>query len=234
MSVLILKNMSAEGPGTIESFLRREAIHYRIVDLSAGEPVPDLADIDTLVLLGGPMSVNDGISYITGEERLVLECMDSGKRILGICLGAQIMAKALGAKVYKSPEPEVGWHDITLCDAGMSDPAMQSFVRGGSSGGFRAFQWHGETFDIPASGCRLASSAVCPNQAFRYGDNAYAFQFHPEVNERMIYDWMSGEKIDIEKLKSETRRYYDDYIKLAFIFYGQFLGGRKSYTGGEK
>jgi len=103
MSVLICKNISNEGPGTIEDYLHLKEIPHTIVDLSKGESLPDATSFDTLIMLGGPMSVNDDISYIRKEEELVRDFALIGKKMLGVCLGAQIMAKDLGAKVYKGP-----------------------------------------------------------------------------------------------------------------------------------
>jgi GMP synthase (glutamine-hydrolysing) len=227
MSVIICKNISTEGPGTIEEYLNLEKISYTIVDLSIGEPLPDTAKYDTLIILGGPMSVNDDLQYIRNEEELVRDFSANRKKILGICLGAQIMAKALGAKVYKGPAPEIGWYDITLSENGPADFLMSRLASNPETGDaanmFKVFQWHGETFDIPAGAERLASSDIYPNQAFKYGEAAYAFQFHIEVSEQIIYDWMAGENIDMNKLKAETGWYYDIYQKRALVFYKHFL-----------
>jgi GMP synthase (glutamine-hydrolysing) len=210
MSVLICKNISSEGPGTIGNYLDQKGIRYDIVDLSSGEALPDASFYDTLVMLGGPMSVNDDIAYIRQEEELVRYFADAGKSMLGVCLGAQIMAKALGAKVYKGPEPEVGWLDITLSEEGLSDPLMLKLAchpeDGEAHKTLKVFHWHGETFNIPEGANRLAFSDIYPNQAFRYG-TGYAFQFHIEASEQIIYDWMSGERIDINSLKEETGRH---------------------------
>ncbi len=227
MSVLICKNISSEGPGTIEDYLRMKGIPHTITDLHRGEALPDATSFDTLVMLGGPMSVNDDIRYIRQEEELVRNFAAASKKMFGVCLGAQIMAKALGAKVYKGPAPEIGWLDITLCDEGLTDPRMIKLAGSRSSDipkSFKVFHWHGETFDIPSGASRLASSDLYPNQAFRFGDNSYAFQFHIEVSEQIIYDWMSGEKIDMKKLKDETRLNYDIYHGRAFAFYEEFFG----------
>ncbi len=226
MSVLICKNISTEGPGTIEDYLRLKEIPYTIVDLCTGASLPDATSFDTLIMLGGPMSVSDDTSYIRKEEELVRDFALVGKKMLGVCLGAQIMAKAFGAKVYKGPAPEVGWLDITLCEEGLRDSLMIGMASHPDSGGIgmksKVFQWHGETFDIPQGASRLAFSDLYPNQAFKYG-RGYAFQFHIEVTEQIIYDWMSGEKTDMNNLRAETRRYYDDYRKRAFAFYQKFF-----------
>lgn len=227
MPVLICKNVSAEGPGTIEEYLNLERIPYKIVDLSIGEALPETAAYDTLIMLGGPMSVNDDLRYIRDEEVLVRDFAANRKKMLGICLGAQIMARALGARVYKGPAPETGWYDIALSPEGLADPLMDRLASNPETGGacniFKVFHWHGETFDIPAGAARLASSELYPNQAFRYGGVAYAFQFHIEVSEQIIYDWMAGEDIDMNKLRTDTDLYYDVYRKRAFVFYKQFF-----------
>ncbi len=227
MAVLICKNISSEGAGTIEDYLRISKIPYTVVDLYKGESLPDPASFDTLVMLGGPMSVNDSIDYIRLEEELVRDFAARNKKMFGVCLGAQIMAKALGSRVYKGPAPEIGWLDITLCEAGLNDPFMIKLAGYSTSGNltrsFKVFHWHGETFDIPRGAMRLASSDLYPNQAFRFGPSAYAFQFHIEASEQIIYDWMSGEKMDMSRLKEETRANYDIYRGRAFAFYSEFF-----------
>ncbi|TAN38082.1 MAG: hypothetical protein EPN25_14650, partial [Nitrospirae bacterium] len=170
MSVLILKNVRNEGPGTIENFLLARAVPYSIADCQT-DGVPVAPDADTLVIMGGPMSVNEAgvLPYIADEIALAAEYMKKGKKVLGICLGAQVMAKALGARVYPGPEKEIGWYDLELVDAGLSDPLLKLLSlqqgAGGPEQGLRVFHWHGETFDIPEGAGRLAASALYPNQA---------------------------------------------------------------------
>lgn len=137
MSVLILKNITTEGPGTIEDFLREKPMPYRIIELKS-EPIPDTDMYDILIMLGGPMSVNDSdiYPYISKEEALVREFIAKGKKVLGICLGAQIMAKALGANVYKGTAPEIGWHDIEITDAGIRDCMMMKLAIHPKAGDF--------------------------------------------------------------------------------------------------
>jgi GMP synthase (glutamine-hydrolysing) len=238
MSVLILKNIVSEGPGTIEEYLQLADISYRIHDMTDTKRLPDLTAFDTLVMLGGPMSVNDNLAYIRYEEMLARGFMVAGKKTLGICLGAQIMAKALGAGVYAGPEIEAGWSNISLCDEGLRDPLMTTLeaqaARNGSADSFKVFQWHVETFDIPDVAQRLAYSGLYPNQAFRFGRESYAFQFHIEVTEKMIVEWMTGAGVDMNKLNVETGKFYGQYKKMAFAFYRQFFGGQSLLTGGEK
>lgn len=229
MSVLICKNVVNEGPGTIEGFLLARGIPYKVVELSGGEKVPDADDFDTLLMLGGPMSVNetDLFPYISREEVLVRDFISKGKRVLGVCLGAQIMAKALGSKVYKGPAREIGWYDIELSEEGIRDRLMMKLAAHPRVGDvwrrFRVFHWHGETFDIPEGAVRLAGSELYSNQAFRYGSRAYAFQFHIEVEKDMIYDWLKDEMTDPALIRAETEKNYDVYVARARNFYEAFF-----------
>lgn len=233
MSVLILKNVASEGPGTLEDFFRQRGTYYKIVNC-ATENIPGSKDFDTVVMLGGPMSVNeeDVYPYIKKETALVKEFVAKRKKIFGICLGAQIMAKALGAKVYPGPEKEVGWYDIELTDGGRRDRCMKELAVHPGAGDFRTrfgvFHWHGETFDIPEGAVRLAKSELYPNQAFRYGEGAYAFQFHIEVRKEMIYEWLEGESVDMHQIRQQTEAIYDDYLKRAMNFYKEFFAQKHS------
>lgn len=228
MSVLILKNIRTEGPGTIEDFLRENNIPYKTVEL-ADEKIGDAEKFDALIIMGGPMSVNESdiYTYISREEELTREFIRGKKKVLGICLGAQVMAKALGAKVYKGTGPEIGWHDIELTDTGIEDNLMKRLAIHPKTGDFwkrfKVFHWHGETFDIPEGAVRLAKSDLYPNQAFKYGDKAYAFQFHIEVTKEMVYDWLKNEPLDQNKLKADTEKLYEIYYDRAVNFYKAFF-----------
>lgn len=226
MSVLILKNISGEGPGTIEDFLRENHISSVTIELEK-EAIPDARGFDTLVMMGGPMSVNDDISYIRKEEGLTREFISRGKKVFGVCLGAQIMAKALGAKVYVGTQKEIGWYDIELTEEGIKDPLMRKIAEspGTKHNGkaVKVFQWHGETFDLPSGAVRIAKSELYPNQAFRYGDNAYAFQFHIEVRKDMIYDWLRDEPVDMGMIRSQTESLYEEYENRAINFFKAFF-----------
>jgi len=239
MSVLILKNIKTEGPGTIEDFLREANIHYEIVELET-ETVPEADNFNTLVMLGGPMSVNEAeiYPYIKQEEKLAKDFIDNGKKVLGICLGAQIMAKALGAEVYKGQKSEIGWYDIELTEDGIKDNMMRKLALHPKAGDFwkkfKVFHWHGETFDIPEGAVRLAKSEHYPNQAFKYADNAYALQFHIEVSKETVYEWLKNEEhppvspldkggIKGGAIRAETEELYEVYNGRAVNFYKAFL-----------
>ncbi len=227
MAVLILKNISSEGPGTIEDFLVWSGIPYAVADLTSRE-FPDASAYDTLVMMGGPMSVNesDRYPYIGREVDLARTFMAQGRKVLGVCLGAQIMAKALGARVYAGTEKEIGWYDIGLVDGGVDDQRMRQLAgdeKGTAGKTFRVFHWHGETFDIPQGAVRLAQSPLYPNQAFRFGRNAYAFQFHIEVTEQMILAWLRNEAVDLDRIGRDTEVFSADYARRAKDFYRAFF-----------
>ncbi|MBI5196686.1 MAG: type 1 glutamine amidotransferase [Nitrospirae bacterium] len=236
MSVLICKNIITEGPGTIEDYLKLQKISYCIVDLSAGVRLLAPDAFDTLVMMGGPMSVNEDniYTYIKDEETLVRDFISKGKKVLGVCLGAQIMAKALGAKVYAGPQKESGWYNIGLTEDGLKDELFSSLLtlpgrqapdlayRQAGSGLLTVFHWHGETFDIPEGAVRLASSELYPNQAFKYGKNAYAFQFHIEVTRKMITDWLRDAP-DFQKIEKDSETFYREYSVRAEKFYEKFF-----------
>ncbi len=229
MPVLICKNIEMEGPGTIEDFLKAQGIPYTVIDLSRGKDIPMTGEFNTLVMMGGPMSVNedDLYPYIKKEEELVRKFIAQDKGVFGICLGAQIMAKALGAKVYRGAEKEIGWYDIELAEDGLRDPLIKKLAThpraGDLSGRFKVFHWHGETFDIPKGAVRLAGSELFPNQAFRYGSKAYAFQFHIEVRKDMLYAWLKNENIDQDRVKTDTEALYEEYHARAQGFYKAFF-----------
>jgi len=231
MAVLICKNTETEGPGTIEDYLKIAKIPCHIVELSTGKGLPHDEDFDALIMMGGPMSVNDDIyPYIREEEKLVRDFIKRGKKILGICLGAQIMAKALGAKVYAGAQKEIGWYNIELTGEGLEDPLMRSLAFHPEVKDFwrqfKVFHWHGETFDIPLGAVRLASSRLYPNQAFRFGIHAYAFQFHIEVRKEMILEWLRDER-DFQTIKKDTETFYEEYTGRAKNFYKDFFRNLK-------
>jgi GMP synthase (glutamine-hydrolysing) len=228
MSVLILKNVSSEGPGTIEDHLRENGIAFRTVDLVT-EELPSVEKIDTLVIMGGPMSVNESdiYPYIKKEVEVARDFIRKDKKVFGVCLGAQIMASSLGAKVYPGAEKEIGWFDIELQEEGVRDSLMTKMAVHPKAGDFwkkfKVFHWHGETFDLPPGAVRLAKSALYPNQAFRYGKNAYAFQFHIEVRKEMVYEWLKDESVDMDRIARDTEQCYEDYHERALNFYKAFF-----------
>ena len=141
-------------------------------------------DFDGLIVMGGPMSANDDLTGLKDELRMIERAIGNDSPVLGICLGSQLIAKALGARVYRNAELEIGWEPVFLTDGAKADAVL-----GGMESPAMFFHWHGETFDLPASAEWLAYSTKCKHQAYRYGRKVYGIQFHPEITAEMIDDW---------------------------------------------
>jgi GMP synthase (glutamine-hydrolysing) len=184
MDVLVLQHIACEPPGVYEDVLRDRGARIVRVELDEGEPLPD-GSFDAIVAMGGPMSVNDEAEHpwLTDEKRLIAESVEAGVPYWGACLGVQLLASALGARVYAGPAPEVGLLPVTLTDDGRVDPVTQVLPHEALT-----LQWHGDTFDLPEGATLLASSPPYPNQAFRFLD-AYGVQFHLEVSPAMAAEW---------------------------------------------
>lgn len=185
MRVLAFRHVPFEDVGQIRGVLEARGVAVEAVDLyREGTAVPDVRDAAGLIFMGGPMSVNDGLPYLEQEITIIREAVGRGQPVLGVCLGAQLLARALGARVYRNPVKEIGWYEIETTAAAAGDPLF-----GGLPRRQVVFQWHGETFDLPAGAELLAKSEACRHQAFRVGRGAYGLQFHAEVTAAMIVDW---------------------------------------------
>jgi GMP synthase-like glutamine amidotransferase len=228
VAVLIIKNIITEGPGTIEDFLKKEDISFKVVELSSGEVPPSLEDFNSLVIMGGPMGVYEIGQYphLRIESRIIREAINRDMKVLGICLGAQMIAYCLGSDVYKGPKEEIGWQHIELAGDGIRDPFMKKLAIHPSVGDFwrkfKVFHWHGDTFEIPIGAVLLASSELYKNQAFRYKDNVYGFQFHIEVTGKMIKDWFEN-RPEVNSIVKETDGIYEEYSGRAMNFYKAFF-----------
>jgi GMP synthase (glutamine-hydrolysing) len=239
MDVLIIKHVDIEGPGLIEDFLTQGRIHYQILSLEPGLSLPKLDDFSHIVLLGGPMNVYEEGRYpfLKEEDLFIKEAIQRGKFVLGICLGAQLIAKALWARVIKSPAREIGWYDVSLTRIGAVDPLFSHLPKT-----FSVFQWHEDTFEIPHGATLIATSPLVPYQAFRYGDNAYGLQFHLEVTGEMIREWMKTYDEEFEgshpsplskqKILSDTEVKIEPYKKRGTKFLKNFF--RETSIGGMK
>lgn len=186
MPVLVFRHAPSDGLGLIGDALDAHAITYQYADLyaSSNTAPPPASEADALILMGGSMSANDALPFLTQEVEYIRSAVQRGKPVLGVCLGAQLIAKALGARVYANHVKDVGWAPVTFTDVGLRDPLF-----GGLTAAEVIFHWHGETFDLPSDAELLASSAACRNQAFRVGDRIYGLQFHLEVTPAMIAEW---------------------------------------------
>jgi GMP synthase-like glutamine amidotransferase len=225
MHVLIIKNVFTEGPGTIADYLSAEKTPYSICDLSIGDAVPTPDSFTHLVIMGGPMAVYEmhRYSYLVKEARLIDAAIKANKHVLGVCLGAQMVAHVLGAKVYPGQKKEIGWYEVALTADGMSDPLTSALALPDRNAAL-VFQWHGDTFDLPLNTARLASSELFPNQAFRHADRVYALQFHIEVTPAIVLDWMAKEQgFDFASLRAESDKIFTAYRARAMKFYRGFF-----------
>jgi GMP synthase (glutamine-hydrolysing) len=179
--MLVLRHEVFEHLGLFADVLTARGIPFRYHDL--GDP-PDREPFESLIIMGGPMSANDPIPGLAWELDLIRQALESGTPMLGICLGSQLIAKALGARVYRNASLEVGWYPVHLTNAARTDPVFRNLP---SPATF--FHWHGETFDLLPGAEWLAYSDRCRHQAYRYGSNVYGIQFHPEITPEMIEDW---------------------------------------------
>jgi GMP synthase-like glutamine amidotransferase len=186
VDVLVLQHIACEPPGAFEDVLVAAGADIHRVELDEGDALPPWQDFVAIVAMGGPMSVNDDaeLPWLTAEKQAIAEAVRAGVPYWGSCLGVQLLAAALGARVYPGSQPEVGVLPVALTDEGRADP-----VFAGIPAEFQTLQWHGDTFDVPEGGVLLASSPAFPNQAFRVGRTAYGVQFHVEVTDHMAREW---------------------------------------------
>jgi GMP synthase-like glutamine amidotransferase len=181
--VVIFRFLAYEGPGYLGDFLDANNIPWQLIKVDEGEPVPSsILAYSGMVLMGGPMSVNDDLPWIAAILALVREAKDNDIPVLGHCLGGQLMSKALGAKITKNPVKEIGWGEVTVSK---NEAAKNWF---GSIETFNAFHWHGETFALPAGAIHLLASPYCQNQAWSIGKHL-AFQTHIEMTAEMVTKW---------------------------------------------
>jgi GMP synthase (glutamine-hydrolysing) len=171
----------------------------------------------------------DKYKHIRVEMRLIEEALKKEIPVLGICLGAQLLAHVLGSEVRKNPEKEIGWYDLDLTDSGLKDPLFTHFKPTE-----KVFQLHGDTFDIPKSTLHLATSATCPSQAFKYGEKVYGLQFHLEADEPMINRWLDNPRnqeemfnthqgFSMEKIRVETKNNIAQSLNLSKQTFEKFI-----------
>ena len=237
--LLVCQHVAWEPLGTLDRKLRSSGFRIRYVNFGR-DPLakPSLDGYGGLVILGGPMNVDqvERHPHLATEVDLVRAAMEKGLPILGICLGAQLIAKAMGAAVRTADRMEIGWHDVKLTEEGAKDPVLSNVGEAP-----RLFQWHEDVFDLPAGATHLASSERCAYQAFRVGPNVYGFQFHLEVDERLVDRWLGvpmhlqqieslGGEIDPDRIRGETRERIASHRELADRAFGELvkiLGSRE-------
>ncbi len=198
--VVVIQQVPHERLGTFEGLLKAAGCLITTLRAPVEKSWPSPSEFDGLVVLGGPQSVYEQGTYpfLARELAFLREALAAKRPILGVCLGAQLLAAALGASVTKNPQKEIGWYPVMREPGADGDPLFEPFGQTET-----VFQWHGDTFALPKGAVRLASSPLCNEQAFRYRDNVYGLQFHAEVTEAMIRAWMqnTGNKAELAKLK---------------------------------
>jgi GMP synthase (glutamine-hydrolysing) len=228
---MVLQHVAHEILGTLNPLLKSKGFRIRYVNFGRHpDSHPSLEKYNGLIVLGGPMSVNDtkGHGHLKTEMQLIEEALKKDIPILGICLGAQLVAHVLGASVRRAKEKELGWYNINLTDKGKADPVFKGF-----NSSEKVFQWHADTFEIPRGGLHLASSENCLGQAFRFGEKVYGMQFHLEVDQAMIHRRLrvryiqeemleSHGKFDAAQIESETAHHIQRSLALSSMAFEEF------------
>lgn len=194
MRIQCLQHVPFEGPAAIADWADARGHVLTTTPLFDGAAVPDPSGFEWLVVMGGPMGVHDEQDHpwLAPEKALVAESIAAGRTVVGICLGAQLIASALGARVYRNPEKEIGWMPVDLTEQG-----RVSRLFGTLPPRIKVFHWHGDTFDLPAGAVHLARSAACAHQAFSHGNNVLGLQFHLESTPKSVADIVANCAEDI-------------------------------------
>lgn len=229
--VLVLQFMPDDGPGYFGTWAARHGLPCVVLNAAAGQSFPStMTGHRALAILGGAMSANDDLPYLRDTERLIDHCMGGGVPVLGHCLGGQLMARTLGARINASPAPEVGWHRMQVAeDAGARNWFGEADVQ-------QVFHWHYEAFDLPAGATALGSSAACPVQAFSLGPHL-GLQFHLEIDAQKIDAWLaSADELYVQSqhqhptvqspqsIRRRSNEHLQPHHALADRVYGRWLG----------
>jgi len=230
--LLVCQHVPYEILGTLDPLLRHAGFRIRYVNFGRDpDAQPTIEGYQGLIVLGGPMNVgeDDRYPHLRTEQALIRNAIEEGVPVLGICLGAQLIAATLGATIRPAAETEIGWYDVCPTEAAQQDPVL-----GHLGATERLFQWHGDTFELPDGAVHLAAGDAVPNQAFRWGDNVYGFQFHLEVDQPMIERWLKVPlhleqiaqlegKIDAAEIQRATPQHIDRLTQLSDRTFGAFV-----------
>lgn len=229
---MVFQHVPYEPLGTLDPLIRSQRHRIRYVNFGRKPAAkPDLDGYDALIILGGPMNIGDEQQYphLEVEKRVIRQAIDANMPVLGICLGAQLIAAALGEDVYPAAEKEIGWYQMGLTTDGEIDPVVKAFKQEE-----KIFQWHGYTFNLPAEAKLLVEGRGIANQAFKINNNVYGFQFHLEASLPLIQRWLklpahleelglSDAEARVETIWSDTLKYMDRSLILSRQVFNQFL-----------
>lgn len=227
--ILFIKHIDIEGPETLKEFFERKGFQTRTVDLAQGDALPDdPGTVEAVISLGGPMNVyeEEAHPFLKDEDAFLKKVVAERIPFIGICLGSQLLAKACGAKVGRSPEKEIGFVPVRFNENGQKDPLFEGLGKEAD-----VFQWHEDMSEIPSGAELMASSEGCPHQAFKIGPVAYGLQFHVEVTESTIRRWAETyfSRTDVFRIKQQRmmvedyRNKKEGFHKMAETLYENFL-----------
>jgi GMP synthase (glutamine-hydrolysing) len=230
MRFLVIQHIACEPPGAYEEEMLARGIAFDRVQIDEGQPLPDWRDYQAIVAMGGPMSANEEreLPWLAQEKRAIASAVRVGLPYWGVCLGAQLLAASLGARIYRGAEPELGIYDnLALTQDARHDPVFASLPSS-----IKTLQWHGETFDLPEGATLLASSPAYPSQAFVWR-RAYALQFHLEVSPQLAESWLAlpayaqelrqARGADAPDSLRANLRALDGIVPLARELFGRFI-----------
>ena len=183
MKIHYLQHVPFEDAANIGHWAKENGYSITNTKLYENQPLPEIDDIDILAIMGGPMNIYQYRDYpwLKDEKLFIEKAINKQVKVIGVCLGAQLIADVLGAKVFQNPYVEIGWHDVVLDKSSSSSNHFRDFPKT-----FTAFHWHGDTFEIPMGAVNLASSEACANQVFGYDNNVIGLQFHIEYSKESI------------------------------------------------
>ena len=237
-SILVLQHIACEPPAAFEDALRSRGLDVARVELDEDDPLPDWRDFPAIVVMGGPMGAYDEADHpwLVDEKRALREAVDADVPVWGVCLGAQLLAAALGARVYRGDRPEVGLLPVHLTSAAAEDPVFRH-----APSSFPTLQWHGDSFDLPEGATLLAGSPAYPHQAFRVG-RSYGLQFHIEVPLGLATEWADvpayAKSLEatlgpgsLDRLLADVADHEDVTVPLARDLFGRWLEDVLTLTG---
>lgn len=230
--IMVFQHVAHEPLGTLLPLLKRAGFRIRFVNFGRHPDfVPDLTGYSGLIILGGPMGVYEAPTFphLKSEQKAIERAMKMNIPVLGICLGAQLIASVLGSPVKPAPGWELGWYKLNLTDPGKDDALLKHYDHPD-----HVFQMHQDMFEPPKLAAHLAATEMCPGQAFRYGDKVYGFQFHLEADRAMILRWLSRPEhkrviadsrglFSEEQIQSDTDRHIEQALKLSEKTFAEFI-----------